>query len=348
MKQFLAPLAGAFACAMIAAPAVAQQKVPVVGSLLNVSSYEDFEKPFFNETLPEALDGEMTFDIKSLTEMGLRGPEVLRMVSSGIAPIGAILIGYNTGDDPIFEAVDLAGLAPDAESGRAATEASFAFYEKLLQEKFGVQLLAIGAHPGQVFWCNSPVGNFSDLAGKTVRVNGKGPAELVAALGGTSVFMSFGEVIPALQNRTVDCMVGGTLPTNRAGIHDVTTHVISTPVGWGQIAYIASGAFWNGLTEEQRTIIASQSREVLQDNMWDVLLEQTEQGLACAEGLDTCRLGVKGNMTVVPPSEADTAYLREIFEGQLLSDWATRCGATCVTHFNETIGSAIGVTAVAR
>lgn len=329
----------------VASVAHAQTKVPVVGSLLNVSSYEDFEKPFFNEALPAAMNGQMTFDLKSLSEMGLKGPEVLRMVSNGIAPIGTILIGYNTGDDPAFEAVDIAGLAPDAKSARFVTEASFPFYQKFLRQKFNVELLALGSNPGQVIWCNGDVNSLADLAGKKVRVNGKGPSELVAALGGTSVFMSFAEVIAALQNKTVDCMVGGTLPVNRAGIGDVATNVLSVPIGWGQIAYIASAKFWDGLTPEQQATIARESKAALQDKMWDQIPDQTEQGLLCAAGSDDCKLGKKAKMKVVPYSEKDAAFVREVFQSKLLPAWAQRCSADCVKSFNETIGAAVGVQA---
>jgi TRAP-type C4-dicarboxylate transport system substrate-binding protein len=49
-----------------------------------------------------------------------------------------------------------------------------------------------------------------------VRVAGRSQSELVQALGGTPVTMAFGEVVPAMQNRTVDCGITGTLSGNLA------------------------------------------------------------------------------------------------------------------------------------
>ena len=60
----------------------------------------------------------MTADIKGFNEMGLKGPEVLRLMSQGVIEFGTATLSYFASDNPINEAVDLAGLASDAKVAR--------------------------------------------------------------------------------------------------------------------------------------------------------------------------------------------------------------------------------------
>src|SRR5688572_14220590 len=125
-------------------------------------------------------------------------------MSSGALEIGATVLAYLAADDPTNEAVDIAGLITSVEQSRKATEASKTMYQALFQ-KFGVKLLAAGTYPAQVLYCNAELKGLADVRGKKVRVAGRSQSELVEALGGTPVTMAFGEVVPAMQNKTVDC-----------------------------------------------------------------------------------------------------------------------------------------------
>ena len=126
--------------------------------------------------------------------MGLKGPEVLRLMGQGVIEIGATVMGYLASDDPTNEAIDLAGLVTQVGTARAITEAAKPMYDKLFAAKFGVKLLGFGTYPAQVLYCNAEIKGLADVKGKKVRVAGRSQAELIAALGGTPVTMAFGEV----------------------------------------------------------------------------------------------------------------------------------------------------------
>ena len=98
-------------------------KVKVVGALSNLTLYNDFEKPFWIKTIPEASGGRVTADIKGFNDMGLKGPEVIRLMSSGVIEFGTSTLAYFAADNPINEAIDLAGLATDVKTARAVTDA---------------------------------------------------------------------------------------------------------------------------------------------------------------------------------------------------------------------------------
>ncbi len=335
------------ALALAAAPALAQDlpktQLKVVGSISSLAPYKDFEIPFWTKHLSEKSKGAITAEIKGFNEMGLKGPEVLRLMSSGALEIGATVLAYLAADDPTNEAVDIAGLITSVDLSRKATEASKAMYQALFQ-KFGVKLLAAGTYPAQVLYCNAEIKGLADVRGKKVRVAGRSQSELIAALGGTPVTIAFGEVVPAMQNKTVDCGITGTLSGNLAKWNEVSTHLLALPLSWGQIAYAVNMKSWERMDPRVRAVIETEIK-TMENGIWDAAAYHTEQGYACNGGRDDCKIGTKGKMKVIQPSDADRAQLKKIVNEVMIPKWAARCSAECVAGFNDTIGKVMGVTA---
>lgn len=346
--QRLVTLAAVAAGLALAAPAAAQDypktHLKVVGSISVLPPYKDYELPFWTKHLAAKSNGAITADAKGFNEMGLKGPEVLRLMGQGVMQIGATVMGYLAADDPATEAVDMAGLVTDVETSRKITEASKPMYDKLFMAKFGVKLLGFGTYPAQVLYCNAEIKGLADIKGKKVRVAGRSQSELVQALGGTPVTMAFGEVVPAMQNKTVDCGITGTLSGNLAKWNEVSTHLVALPVSWGQIAYATNAKTWERLDPRVRAVIETEVKG-LEKNIWDAAAYHTAQGLACNAGTDECKIGTKGRMKVIQPSAADRALLKKVVDETMLPKWAARCSADCVADFNQTIGKTVAVAA---
>ncbi len=341
-------LALTLALATLAFQSVAQDlpktNLKVVGSISSLPPYKDYELPFWTKTLGEKSKGAITADVKGFNEMGLKGPEVLRLMSQGVIEMGATVLAYLAADDPTNEAVDIAGLVTDVEIARKVTEASKPMYEKLFREKFGVKLLGISTYPAQVAYCNAEIKSLADLKGKKVRVGGRSQAELIEALGGTPVTMAFGEVVPALQNKVVDCGITGTLSGNLAKWHEVTTHLLALPLSWGQIAYAAQQKSWDKLDPRVRSLIETEVKG-LEKSIWDAAALHTAQGYSCNSGADDCKLGQKGKMKLVVASDADKALLKKIVNDTMIPKWSARAPAESIAAFNEGIGKVVGVSA---
>ncbi|MGH8766290.1 MAG: TRAP transporter substrate-binding protein [Burkholderiales bacterium] len=343
MNRLLAMAAALALAAPVFAQTLPKTQLKVVGSISSLAPYKDFEVPFWTKTLPEKSKGAITAEIKGFNEMGLKGPEVLRLMSSGALEIGATVLAYLAADDPTNEAVDIAGLITSVEQSRKATEASKTMYQALFQ-KFGVKLLAAGTYPAQVLYCNGEIKGLSSIRGRKIRVAGRSQSELIAALGGTPVTMAFGEVVPALQNKTVDCAITGTLSGNLAKWNEVSTHMLALPLSWGQIAYAVNMKSWEKMDPRVRSLIETEIK-VMENGIWDAAAYHTEQGYACNAGRDDCKIGTKGKMIVVQPSDADRAMLRKVVTEVIIPKWAERCSAECVKGFNDTIGKVVGVVA---
>lgn len=342
MKKYML---GALMAAALATPAAAQQlekdhfKVVGIASTIPVAIYD--EKPFWTETLPKESGGQLTADLTPIEQMGLDDQSMLRLMKMGVMDFAGIDITKLAGDDPRFEACDLAGTLPDVDEARQACSA----YKDVLRERmvknWGTELLAIGASTPQVVWCRDNVASLADLQGKKVRVFNNTLRDFISGVGATSVSISFSEVVPALNNGVVDCAVTGTLSGNTAGWPEVTESVFMLPLGWSFNAVAVNKKRWDGLPEETREFLKAQFA-AYEDKMWATLHRSIEQAALCNSAAEGCEMGKPEKVELNMPSEADLARAREIVASHVLPGWAKRCGEDCVTEWNERIGKVTG------
>lgn len=342
-------LSALLAAVALSATAVHAQDLPkthlkVVGGLSNLSAYNDYERPFWTKTITEASGGQITAEIKGFNEMGLKGPELLRLMNQGVVPFGTATMAYFASDNPINEAIDLAGLAPDAATARKITDAYAPTLAQFYASSSSVKLLGISTYPAQVLFCNAEITGLDSVKGKKVRTSSRTQAEFVEALGGTSVTMPFGEVVPAMQNKVVDCAITGSLSGYSAKWYEVATHLYALPVNWNQQIHAVSQKTWNGLDPKVRTFI-EQQYATLVNTIWDAAAAQTQQGYDCNTGAAACSLPVKGKMKLVTPTDADRALLKKVLGEQVLPKWAARTRAPFVEAWNKQVGSIVGVQA---
>ena len=315
----------------------------ITGGLSNLTAYTDYEKPFWTKTIPEKSKGQVTAEIKGFNEMGIKGPELLRLLGSGVLEYGTATLSYFATDNPINEAIDLAGLAPDVKTARAVTKAFEPVYAKLYSETANVKLLGISTYPGQVIFCNADIKGLADLKGKKVRTSSRTMADFVEALGGSSVTMNFGEVVPAMQNKVVDCAITGSLSGYSAKWYEVSTHLVALPINWNQQIHAVNGKVWAKYSPALQKFLQTEVNGLV-DQIWDAAARQTQEGYDCNTGAAACTQPVKGKMKLVEPSAADRELLAKTRQ-IVIDKWAARCSAGCVKDFNATIGKTVGVTA---
>ncbi len=346
MKKRLLAIA---ALATMLAASVSAQTLPkthlkVVGGLSNLTAYNDYEKPFWTNVVPTLSNGQVTADIKGFNEMGLKGPEVLRLMSQGVIEFGTATLSYFASDNPINEAVDLAGLASDAKIARAVVQAFEPIYVKHYGPGSGIKVLGLSTYPAQVLFCNTEIKGLADIKGKKVRTSSRTQAEFIEAFGGSSVTMAFGEVVPALQNKVVDCAITGTLSGYSSKWYEVSTHLYALPINWNPQIHGVNQKAWAKLDPKVQVFLQTNIKDLI-DKMWDAAATQTQQGYDCNTGNAACPFPVKGKMVLVKPSEADHALMKKVMQEQVLPKWAARCSASCVQDFNATISKVVGLTA---
>jgi len=339
-----AALAGLLATGPSLAQDLPKTQLRIVGGLSNLTAYNDYEKPFWTKTVPEKSKGQISVEIKGFNEMGLKGPELLRLLGQGVIEFGTATLSYFASDNPINEAIDIATIAPDVQTARKVTAAFEPVYAKLYGSGgSNVKLLGISTYPGQVLFCNAEIKGLSDLKGKKVRTSSRTQAEFVETLGGSSVTMAFGEVVPALQNKVVDCAITGSLSGYSAKWYEVSTHLVALPINWNQQIHAANLGTWNKLDPKVRDFLQANVKTLV-DDIWEAAAKQTQEGYDCNTGAAACPHAVKGKMVLVQPSAADRDVLKNARQS-LVDKWAARCSAQCVADWNATVGKEVGITA---
>ncbi|MEM6944573.1 MAG: TRAP transporter substrate-binding protein [Pseudomonadota bacterium] len=336
-------LAGAATALALATPALAEE-FSVVGSWSSLPLFQQYEEPFWTETLPEASGGDITVQMTTFNQMGVGGGDVFRLLGDGVFDVGMTVADYTVGDAPALEGLDVPLIATDAATARKAVEAAKPMVADIMEDTFGSKMLAIAPYPPQIVFCKPEVKSLSDLEGLKIRGSGRMTTKLLDALGAEGVNVGFSEVPGALQRGVVDCAITGSGSGYNAGWHEVTTHVMALPLGgWDPVVTAMNLDKWNSLSPETQSLIQEKITADFETAAWDEAAASLEVDLDCLTGRADCPLGDPASMTLVPVTEADAAKAQEILVGTVLPDWAERAGGDWKERWNASVGAATGV-----
>ena len=252
-----------------------QVKVIGLNSPTPVSIYD--EVPFWRKTIPEASKGAITADITPLDQMSIDDKTMLRLLKLGVMDFAAMDISKMAGDDPRFEACDLAGLTLDPDKARAACDAYRAVIDRQMQKNWNAKLLAFGGNTPQVFWCREVISGLDGFKGKKVRVFNNTMRDFLAGVGATAVSMAFAEVVPALSAGVVDCGVTGSLSGNTAGWNEVTKSIYPMSLGWSINVLAVNLDTWKRFDPKVQAFLLEQVK-AYEDKMWATIKTTTRRG----------------------------------------------------------------------
>ncbi|WP_375589207.1 TRAP transporter substrate-binding protein [Hoeflea alexandrii] len=336
------------ATAFFASPVLAED-LNVVGSWSGLPLHKQYEAPFWTTTLPEASGGSVNVALTTHDQMGLGVGDIYRLLGEGVYDVAMTVADYAVADAPELEGLDVPLLALNADDAKAMVDAARPMVEDIFSNRFNSHVLAIAPYPPQVVFCNKPISGLSDLAGLKIRASGRMTAKFLEALGAEGINVSFSEVPGALQKGVVDCAVTGAGSGYSAGWWEVSTHLLTLPLGgWDSVVTAINLDKWNSLDAATQELIAKQVSENFEAPAWASAQGALANDVACLTGEGECTSGDKRAMTLVEVSDADFAKAREILETEVLPDWASRAGEEWVTRWNDSVGKVVGVTVVAN
>src|SRR3712207_2003804 len=279
------------ASAQMPASLPAGPKVNIVAVTQPLPTQPQFTRvdvPYLRDMMRERSGGRIEATVSSHAERNLSGTELVRLVRSGQADIGASTLTTLSGDVPILDGVDLAGLAPAIGTARRIPDAMMPVVNRDL-ERFGTRLVIIYPFPVQVVFCRQPFASLADLRGRKVRTFGNSLVDLVTALGAQPVSIGFPEVYSALERGVVDCAISGTGSGGAARWPEVTTHISNLPLAWAVSGYMVNLAWWNRLDPAVRAHFEATFRGMT-DKLWELGEVGTRDGLDCNTGArEGCR-----------------------------------------------------------
>jgi TRAP-type C4-dicarboxylate transport system substrate-binding protein len=322
----------------------ADESLSIVGSWSSLPLYKQFEQPFWTNTLPSDSKGDFSVSMTTHDQMGIGGGDVFRMLGDGVFDIGMTVGDYAVADAPALEGLDVPLLANTAEEAHKMVNAARPMVEKIYETAFNSKVLAIVPYPPQVVFCKVPVSSLEDLSGLKVRASGRMTAKFLDALGAQSVNIGFGEVPGALQRGVIDCAVTGAGSGYSAGWWEVTTTLMTLPLGgWDPVVTAINLDKWDDLSNEQQAFLQSEVATKFEKPVWDAAQGDLDQDVACLTGNGECTKGPSHSMRLVEPSDADLAHAKDILTSKVLPDWADRAGKDWVKEWNSTVGKAVGI-----
>lgn len=339
-----------FAAAALALPAAAQQlpksQLNVIGNLGITTQYKEHELPFWTKSIPEKSGGAITAQIKPWNEMGMKGPEVFRLLQQGVYTIATAQLGHMAGDAPINDATDLAGLSPTIETFKQVTEAFRPVLAKHYEERMQLKLTGMWSFQAQVLYCRDELKSLRDLKGRKVRTSGASQSDFIEHFGGSGVPIAFGEVQQALEKGVIDCSITGTLGGYSAKWYEAAKYLHPLPINWGSSGNAANLKAWNSLDPKVQAFLQENIR-TLEAGIWEANKRENDIGIACNTG-GTCPLGTAAKMTLLKIGPEDEKLRREALLQTVLPRWAKRCGAACAKSWNDTVGKLVSLQAPAN
>lgn len=315
--------------------------INVIGNLQVTTLVKEVEKPFWAQRIPAQSGGRITASYQSWEEAGLKGEEVHRIMQQGLADIGHISLGRMTGDYPLVDASDLAGLSPSFEELRKVVDAYEPVLNEFFQTELGLVPLTHQSFQAQILYCRDQVASLADLRGKKVRASGASQTHLLEYFGASAVQLAFGEVQQALATGVVDCALTGTLGGYSARWYEAARHLYTLPINYAVGVNVANQQLWERQDPAVRQFLTEEMK-VLEGEYWAKNAEEGEIGILC-NTTGPCPLGEPGGMMRHDPSEEDKKLLRQALLESVLPKWVERCGQECAEKFNATIGKATGL-----
>jgi len=315
----------------------------VVGSWSNLPLYQDFERKFWEETVPAESDGAISVSMTTFDQMGVAGADVFRMLGDGVYDIGMTVGDYTVGDAPELEGLDVPLIAMDAATAHKMVEAAKPWVADIMRDRFNSHMLAIAPYPPQIVFCNAEVNGLDDLVGKKIRGSGRMTSLFLEALGAEGITLAFSEVPGALERGVIDCAVTGAGSGYASGWHESSTHLVNLPLGgWDPVITAVNLDKWESLDPAVQTFLSEKVAAEFETPAWEDAQGALAGDIACLTGSGECDRGPAASMTLVEVSAEDQARAVSILEEKILPDWSQRAGGDWAKRWNETVGAALG------
>ena len=317
----------------LTAPAVAAPVTwKVVSNTRNSLQFKE-KWQWFAEEMKKRTNGEVVVEVTSFPELNLTGQELIRMLNSNLLDVAEVVVGYVSGDAPILEGVQLAGMYRSYEHNHEGYEAFLPTVQEQFSNIIGGRPVGTFAFSAQHIWSKFPINSLADLKGKKIRVFAVSQADYINALGGEAVFIPLADVYVSLERGLVDGCITG--PESGAGqkLWEVTKYITDLRLGAGAGFVVVSRKSYAALSDKNKAVFDQLAKEI-DEIGWSIGVKDTKAGLdqATAHG-----------MTLVIPAKPEWQDpLQEVARTVVIPRWTQRSGAHSKELFNKVFAPVIG------
>lgn len=211
----------------------------------------------FVKKIAERTNGQVAIEISSFPELGLGGPDTLRLIEDGTLGMAEIYSGYVGGDYPPIDAANLWGLIPDNEINLEVIDVVPDAVSADMLDRFGAVVIGESYYPNNYYFSSKPLRTVEDFSGLKTRSHSTALADLLNGMGADAQFMAFSEVYTGLERGILDavsCGGGG------AGLrwYEVTDYLVGPIVALGVTYMSMNEDRWNEIPADLQAIIAGE------------------------------------------------------------------------------------------
>lgn len=307
----------------------------------------------FAETVAAETDGELTAKVfpMSLLSMAETSPGL----REGIADMGTVMSTYFTAEflhtNMILDASMMLGdMGPEAAevAGLAYAPAMAEFVmtkcPECIEEFKAENQVYTGAAgtPGYSLNCTKPVVTMEDLEGARLRIGGANWARWSGAVGATPVTMSGNEMLEALAQGVLDCIILSVPDVQNFGMGASVKHITLGAPGGVYVASLTNMNWdtWTDLSEDERSAVMKGASRAAAVSTWaylagqeDVLSQVEASGVTVHEA----------DPAVIARTAEFAAEDREALVGLYAERGVTR-GEEMLTEFQALLEKWVGLT----
>jgi TRAP-type C4-dicarboxylate transport system substrate-binding protein len=265
--------AGIVASGVFAAlPANAQQfTMKLSQPTINDVTYEYFKR--MKAGIEQRAAGKIKVDIYPANQLG-QLPAVVEGVALGTIEAAASANGFWVSLEPRFQVLDAPGMFDTLEQGfKVLNDPEIRARIATWGADKGVEVLAPSLYSPLMLLTHRAVRTAADLQGQKIRTQGGAPIQVdpFKKLGVIPVSLPLGEALPAMQNKTIDGMVGAAAPYVAFKYYDIAKPMTYLPSTMFAAPVVANRAWLKSLGPELEKIVREESRKAEEVfGEWDI------------------------------------------------------------------------------
>ena len=233
-------------------------------------------------------------------------PATVEGTALGTIEMISVASGFLVGLEPRFLVLDMPGLFDNTEHGRKvfSDPEARAVLSQFGKSK-GLEPIAYFVHSPLYLLSHKPVRKVADLAGQKLRMPGGAPLHLepYRKVGASPLSMPLGEVLPAMQNKTIDGAISGLTVYTGFKYYDVAKGMTALPGSVIIAPIVANSAFLKSLGPDLEKVVREEAMNAENAIVpWGVADE--------AAALETWRKN--GGEVIKMPAEEEKKYIDNV------------------------------------
>jgi TRAP-type C4-dicarboxylate transport system substrate-binding protein len=216
----------------------------------------------FAKGVQASTGGKVKAEVYPASQLGAI-PRTIEGVALGTIEMSLNASGFYEGLEPRFGVLNTPGLFDSLEHGYKVV------HDPAIQQRVatfgagkGVEALSLLIPSQYAILSHKAVNSLNDLKGQKIRVPGS-PVQIEALkrLGASPLSMPFGEIVPALQNRTIDGVWVGTTLFTALKFYDIAKPMTLLPSHWATTVPLVNRNFMKSLGPDLEKMVRAEAQK---------------------------------------------------------------------------------------